>query len=149
MKNCYTWANAWEKADHEQRGQGLVELALVIPVLLIIVIGLLDLGRAFFAVIVINNSAREGARYLILHPDDKGSGYAGTIAAALLEADGTIVELASGNIAITLCRDLADEGECESGFPVRVRVTYTFEPIMGLVLPESMPLSRSAEMLVP
>lgn len=54
-----------------EKGQGLVELAILIPVLVIIIIGALDLGRIFFGVITVTNVSREGARYLTLHPDDR------------------------------------------------------------------------------
>jgi PKD repeat protein len=44
-----------------QRGQSLVELALVLPVLLLLVLAAVDLGRIFFARIAVANAAREGA----------------------------------------------------------------------------------------
>jgi Flp pilus assembly protein TadG len=43
------------------RGQSLVELALVLPVLLLLVLAAGDLGRSFFARIAVSNAAREGA----------------------------------------------------------------------------------------
>ena len=43
------------------RGQSLVELALVLPVLLLLVLAAVDLGRIFFARIAVSNAAREGA----------------------------------------------------------------------------------------
>jgi hypothetical protein len=43
------------------RGQSLVELALVLPVLLLLVMAAVDLGRIFFARIAVANAAREGA----------------------------------------------------------------------------------------
>lgn len=46
-----------------QRGDGLVEFALVLPVLLLLIFGILDGGRAVYAYHVVANSAREGARY--------------------------------------------------------------------------------------
>ena len=46
-----------------QRGDGLVEFALVLPVLLLLLFGILDGGRAVYAYHVVANSAREGARY--------------------------------------------------------------------------------------
>jgi Flp pilus assembly protein TadG len=45
-----------------QRGQGLVELAVVLPFLLIILMGAIDLGRVFFAYAAISNAAYEAAR---------------------------------------------------------------------------------------
>ncbi len=43
------------------RGQSIVELALVLPVLLLLVLAAVDLGRIFFARIAVANAAREGA----------------------------------------------------------------------------------------
>ena len=47
-----------------QRGQGLVELVLLLlPLLLTILFGTIDLGRAFYTYIALTNAAREAARY--------------------------------------------------------------------------------------
>ncbi len=43
------------------RGQALVELALVLPIFLLLGLGAVDLGRVFYAQITIANAAREGA----------------------------------------------------------------------------------------
>ena len=48
------------------RGQALVELALALPVLLLIFMGLFDFGRAVFAYNSLSNAAREGARVAIV-----------------------------------------------------------------------------------
>jgi Flp pilus assembly protein TadG len=51
------------RSHERQRGDGLVEFALVLPVLLLLLFGILDGGRAVYAYHVVANSAREGARY--------------------------------------------------------------------------------------
>jgi PKD repeat protein len=43
------------------RGQALVELALILPILLMFVAGAVDLGRVFYGQITVTNAAREGA----------------------------------------------------------------------------------------
>ena len=43
------------------RGQAIVELALILPVMLILVAGAIDLGRVFYSTITLANAAREGA----------------------------------------------------------------------------------------
>ena len=48
------------------RGAELVELALILPILLIIIAGIVDFGFMFQAFMVVNNAAREGARVRIL-----------------------------------------------------------------------------------
>jgi Flp pilus assembly protein TadG len=49
-------------------GQSLVELALALPLLLLILLGLADFGRAFYYTTIISNAAREGAAYLSQNP---------------------------------------------------------------------------------
>jgi Flp pilus assembly protein TadG len=49
------------------RGQALVEFALVIPVFLLLLMAVFDLGRAVFAYNSITNAAREGARLAIVN----------------------------------------------------------------------------------
>jgi Flp pilus assembly protein TadG len=48
------------------RGQSLVEVAFVLPVLLLILMGIFDFGRAIFAYNAIANAAREAARVAIV-----------------------------------------------------------------------------------
>jgi Flp pilus assembly protein TadG len=43
-------------------GQTAVEFALILPILILILMGVFDFGRAFYAYSVVANSAREGAR---------------------------------------------------------------------------------------
>lgn len=54
----------------KEKGQGLVELAIILPLLLIILLGIIDFGRVFYAYVAITNASREGARYGSLHPSD-------------------------------------------------------------------------------
>ncbi len=49
------------------RGQALVEFALVIPIFLVVMVALFDLGRAVFAYNTLTNAAREGARTAIVN----------------------------------------------------------------------------------
>ena len=44
------------------RGQSMVELALILPVMLLLLIGALDVGRLFYYDVVVGNAVREGAR---------------------------------------------------------------------------------------
>lgn len=52
-----------------QAGQSLVEFTLIGIFLMIVLVGLLDLGRAFFARIAIIDAAAEGAAYAAIRPD--------------------------------------------------------------------------------
>jgi hypothetical protein len=48
-------------------GQALVEFALVAPVLLLTLLGLIELGRFVVGYEAANNAVREGTRYAIVH----------------------------------------------------------------------------------
>jgi len=51
-----------------EQGQGLVEFACVATVLLVLVVGLLDLGRALFTWMALRDAAQEGASYGSVFP---------------------------------------------------------------------------------
>jgi Flp pilus assembly protein TadG len=50
-----------------RRGQTLVEFAMVLPVLMIMLVGTLDLGRVVLANDTVGAAAREAARYAVVH----------------------------------------------------------------------------------
>src|SRR5882757_3411261 len=54
-----------------QRGQSLVEMSIGFVVLLIILSGLLDIGRAYFIYIAMEDAAGEAALYLSIDPECK------------------------------------------------------------------------------
>jgi Flp pilus assembly protein TadG len=45
-----------------KKGQALVELALILPVLLLLIFGIIEFGRVFGTYLLITHGAREGAR---------------------------------------------------------------------------------------
>jgi hypothetical protein len=48
---------------HRERGQGLVEFGLVIPILFVLAVAIGDFGRLFTAMIAVESAAREAADY--------------------------------------------------------------------------------------
>jgi Flp pilus assembly protein TadG len=52
------------------KGQSLVELALALPTLLLLMLGTIDIGRAFIGYIEMRNAVFEGARYGSRVPTD-------------------------------------------------------------------------------
>ncbi len=55
-------ATTWKRFLHSERGQALVETAIVLPLFALLLLGMVDGGRVFSAWMVVTNSAREGAR---------------------------------------------------------------------------------------
>src|SRR5665647_997915 len=80
------------KFDQKKRkappAQALVEVAIVLPMLLLLVLGAMYFGRMFYTKIVLTNASREGANYLSRNPTDKGA-YTGTISAIQNEAESS------------------------------------------------------------
>ena len=54
----------------DEKGQELVEYALVFPVLMLLVLGIIDFSVVLFSYNTIANAAREGVRYGIVNEDD-------------------------------------------------------------------------------
>jgi len=113
-------------------------MALVLPLLLLLVVGIIDFGRAFNNHIIITNAAREGARAASRFP--KNAGLIET--ATIQEAFKSGVDLTSDSIDI--------EGlYSEPGQTIRVTVTYQFDTILGgFVGADSLTLSSSTAMVV-
>ena len=132
-----------KKLFKHERGQALLEFAMILTVLFFIIVGIFDLGRAFHAVIVIENASREGARFGTRYPDDSS----GMQAAAVQEAQNSGIPLSTGDVGVT-CTDPDGDG-CDPGNPAIVTVTYDFEPVLNLFLPNSFQLVRTTQMLVP
>jgi Flp pilus assembly protein TadG len=55
------------RRDRRTRGQALLEFALVLPVFLIMLMAVVDVGRAIWAQNSVAAAAREGARFAIVH----------------------------------------------------------------------------------
>ena len=55
----------------DERGAAIVEAAVVVPLVLLIVTGIFDLGRAYQTYQVLSNAAREGARAAVVPAGDE------------------------------------------------------------------------------
>lgn len=51
------------KIKGQRKAQALVEMALILPLLLLLLFGIIEFGRVMGAGIIVTHSAREGARY--------------------------------------------------------------------------------------
>lgn len=52
-----------------ERGAAAVEMAIVLPLLLLVLGGIIDFGRYFLAEIQLTNAVREGARVMVISED--------------------------------------------------------------------------------
>ncbi len=56
--------------NEKERGQSLVELAVSFTLIVLVLAGVVDFGRAFFALIALRDAAQEGVIYASVHPGD-------------------------------------------------------------------------------
>lgn len=117
---------------HLDRGAVAVEMALVLPLLLLILFGLVDFGRGFNAQMQLTQAAREGVRVVALgNPGDAGSRVTAAVAGLQPPAPSTVVD------ATCPAGDITSNAE--------VTVSYSFKfitplgPIAGLFGASSLP----------
>ena len=81
-----------------ERGQSLVELAIALPMLLLLLLGTVDLGRAYADYVALKNAARDGAGYGILKPTDT-AGMTSRVLAAGVPSGTTATATCTGSCA--------------------------------------------------
>lgn len=131
-------------------GQGLVEFALALPILLFLVIGALDLGVAFFVKVELENSAREGAYYMVYHTDEgKANAFALTKAAVQIEGQNSGVDIPLADIEVKCMVGLSEDNSCPSGSTVVVTVRHEMPLAVDIFFNGPLELVNDARMLIP
>ena len=124
-------------ARAKRRGQSMVEFALILPMLLILVAGGADLGRALFVGIQVGDVARQAGLYAAGNPtsytqselkaiaeDDAGSGPLACPAGQLHLSLGPISAVAGGGSLQTVTV-ICDLPMLTPGIPSPVKLTAT------------------------
>lgn len=104
-----------------QRGQSVVELALVLPVLLLLLLGMVDFGRLGAAYLSLQHAAREGVRLGITGATD------GEIAEQVRDA-AAAVDVSRLTISIG-----PPEAERFPGADLTIELGYPFRPLTPFV----------------
>jgi len=98
------------------KGQAIVELAIILPLLLLMIMGAFDFARAFYTKTTLTNAAREGAYYISYHPD---ASVADITTAIRNEAQVAKINITDSDWV----SDPAWSGHFEKGTPVTVIIT--------------------------
>ena len=143
---------AARRTRHRPLGQSLVELALVLPVLLLLFAGALDLGRIFYSQITIENAAKEGALEASRNP----TSFSNTepcdattnrvLCLVLNEAKGSMYEIAPSDVTLS-CSPSPCPTSATIGDTVTVRVAGHFSlitPGLAQILGPTVTLSASS-----
>jgi Flp pilus assembly protein TadG len=118
------WGTAMRSKSSSQKGASLVEFALVLPLLMLILWGMIEFGLLLYNKQVITNASREGAR-------------AGIVAQAPRVSNGQIVGVVNsycasylisfGGAGLNVTTDPATPVTASFGDPLTVTVTYPYQ----------------------
>lgn len=122
-------ANQKNKSRGE-RGQSMVEFAFSAVFILLLLVGVVDLGRAFFAYMTLRDAAQEGALYGATYPND--------IEGIKNRVRGTAkfpVDL-TDPVNVTIADPIILGNAC-AGNALKIQVTYNFTittPFLGMII---------------
>jgi Flp pilus assembly protein TadG len=127
-------------------GQALIEFALILPLFLLLLFGMIDFGRAYSASVTLTNAAREGARYGVIQPANTSG--------IVSRVQNTAGPYNDSNLTVAP----SCSPSCSSGNDVIVQTTYQFSFITPLAaianfvsggaLPSTLSLKSSANMRI-
>jgi Flp pilus assembly protein TadG len=132
-----------------QLGQGLVEFAIVLPIILVMVFGLLDVGRAVFTFNTLAQAARQAARTAMVDQD------VSRVRSTAYQSAPTL-GLGTSNVSVCFKTDDTSQTDCSSstaddcpladrviGCLAIVQVQLTYQPMTPIIgsLIGSVPLS--------
>lgn len=139
------------------RGQSLVELAVIMPIFLLLIAAAIDLGRMFSAYIAIVNASKEGALYGAAHPlcdtaaacpnPQNVAWHVQTETGNLKDAGGSLTP----KISCVLGTSSVELIQCRDGATYRVGLDYRFRlitPILGSLLGGGITLHADSEATV-
>jgi Flp pilus assembly pilin Flp len=117
------------RAHRDTEGAAVIEFALVAPVLLLLLVGILDLGRAVNAYVTVSNAAREGTHYAALHPTAAPAAIASAVRARVAPLDPASVQVTASYYDGSTFRSWPASGGVPASSPpayVPVRVSICF-----------------------
>ena len=133
---------------NRREGQSLVEFAVVLPVFLLVLAGILDFGLGLYAQMTIINASREGARLGVVEPGNL------TGIEDRVDSMATGLDQSKLNVTITCQRPSGStfvactNPQWQSGDAVVVRVDYGYRMIWPLAFGNNLDLSSTTQMRI-
>jgi Flp pilus assembly protein TadG len=133
----------------------MVEFALVLPIFMLILTGILDFGFMLYSRMSVINAAREGARAAVMASDPTVI-VATAKAAAVSAASQGGITVDQGNVDVT-CLDTHDDptstapitcGDAVSGDSVKVDIRYSYPSFFPATPWPQVPLSSTVQMVI-
>jgi Flp pilus assembly protein TadG len=123
------------KPDSRERGSAMVEAAIALPILLVLMVGIFEVGRAYQHWQVLTNAAREGARMSVT-PSSTEALTTGLIRQYM--ADGQLPKYAAAAIVVNKGASINVNGTPVGASAVTVDYPFEFimlQPVVRLVAP--------------
>ena len=117
-----------------QRGAALVEFAIIFPLLMVLVFGIIEFGILLYDKAMITNASREGARYGILFAPQAERCDVNNLSAGRIDdikervnkyAEDHLISFGPGT-TMTITSELVGADVCGSGARLKVTVVYPF-----------------------
>lgn len=148
-----TIVRQFAKLMHRTEGSSFIELALLLPFLLLLFVGAVDLGRLYFMCVEVTGAAQAGALYGVQNPNDtSGMQSAAAAGASSLSGVSTTAtygcECSDGSSASASCTSTP---ACTYNYVNYVDVVsrVQYQPIFNYPgLPSTMTLTRETRMRV-
>jgi Flp pilus assembly protein TadG len=120
--------------NRRDRGQTLVEFALILPIFVLLLVGIFDLGRAVYATNTIQNAARQAVRVAIVDQNT-----------SVIESEAiqhaVALSIGAADVDVTFLDADYTAGDCSVtpavGCIVEVEVRYDFNaatPLLGSIV---------------
>lgn len=122
-----------KKYLQSQRGNALAEAALLLPVFLLLVLGVADIGKGFTTFTALANASREGARWMTVNPGDQAG------ARQRVAVEAARAGLAAGDIGVTFLQQADGAGILHT-----VTVTHDYGLLYGAMPMGSIPFSSQS-----
>ena len=129
-----------------RHGLAAVELALLLPLLMLIILGCVDFGRFAYTYIAVTNASRTGASFGALNPFTTATQTTWTNEVRQKVVDDMIAlpDFAPADLQVSSSRIIDPSGGL---WRVRVQVTYPFKCIVSWPgIPSQLNLTRAVEM---
>lgn len=126
-----------------ENGQSLVEFALVLPILLLFLLGIIEFGWLYNAKIIMTSAAREGARVYAIKgnlPDVDS-----LVALAVTEATGNLTVSGLTAICKKPVTPLLDNPSVKMA---EVTVSGSIKPLIGFIVQGNVVMTATAQMRV-
>ena len=123
------------KPDARERGSAMVEAAISLPILLVLMVGIFEVGRAYQTWQVLTNAAREGARMAVT---PSGTQALTTDLIRQYMADGQLSKSATAAVVVDKSASINVNGTAVSASAVTVDYPFEFimlQPVVRLVAP--------------